>query len=99
MILLGRALQDARSVLSRGVRKDDLSSPNVGSPVSFNFSNVCQTTDRESEELAIQGSRNTFSNASFTHSRRSNETNNLSFDRSTKFTNGEELKDAIFDIR
>lgn len=66
--------------------------------MTFDLSNISQTTNRESEELSVQCTCNGFANRGFSDTRRTNQADDLAFDRPAELTNSKELKNTIFDV-
>jgi hypothetical protein len=81
--------------LHKGVNEDR---PDVSSPVAFDLSNVRQSTDREPEELSIQGPSNRLANGGLSYTRRTNETNNLTLYGTTKLADSQKFEDPVLDI-
>jgi len=57
---------------------------NIGSPVTFDLRHVGQTTNREPEELPSESASDGFTNTRLANTRRSDETEDLAFNRSAK---------------
>lgn len=66
--------------------------------MAFDFRNVCQPTNTESEELATKSPCNTFANTCLTDTGRASKTYDLPLNRTTQLSNSEELEDTRFDI-
>ena len=72
--------------------------PDIGTPVTLDLRDICQTTDRETEELPIERASDRLANGRLSHARRTNETDDLAFDRTAELANREELEDTILDV-
>ncbi len=66
--------------------------------MSLDLCNVRQTANRETEELPVERASDRLANGRFSHTRRTNETDDLAFHRATELANREELEDTILDI-
>lgn len=82
-----------------GVKKIGLVDlPNVCSSMSLDFSHISQTSNRESEELAVESAGDRLSDRRLSYTGRSNKANDLALDRSTQFSDGQEFEDTILDV-
>lgn len=72
--------------------------PNVCPPVTLNLRYVRETTNRKPEELAVEGASDRLADGCLADTRRTDKTDDLAFDCTTKLTDGEELKDAVLDV-
>lgn len=64
---------------------------NIGSPVTLDLRYIGQTTNGEPEELPSECASDGFTNTRLANTRRSDETEDLAFNRSAKFTYCDEL--------
>lgn len=64
---------------------------NIGSPVTLDLRHVGQTTNREPEKLPSECTSDGFTNTRLANTRRSDETEDLAFDRSAKLAYCDEL--------
>jgi len=66
--------------------------------VTLDLGNIVETTNGESVELSTERSSNTLSDARFTDTRRTAQTDDLSFHTAPQFADCEELQDTVFDV-
>ena len=72
--------------------------PNICPTMTFDFGDIRQSTDRETEELPVKRASDRLANGRLSHARRTNETDDLAFDRTAELANREELEDTILDV-
>lgn len=100
MILLGRALRKKvhNEASTRNCFNERHGLPDVSSPVTFDLSDVGETADREAEKLSVQSPGDRLANAGLSNSGRTDEADDLPFYCTAQLSDGEELKNAVFDV-
>ena len=66
--------------------------------MTLDLGDIGQTTNRESEELSLQGSSDRFPDRCLSNTRGANETDDLAFHSSAKLSDGQELQNPVLDI-
>ena len=66
--------------------------------MTLDFRDICQSTHRKAEELAIQSAGDTLPDTSLSNSRWTDETDDLALYTSAKLADGQELQYAVFDV-
>lgn len=97
MILPGNALH-IRLVRNPSEAVKTYYVPDVCPAVSLDLGDVCEATDGEAEELAVERARDRLADGGLADSGWANEADDLALYGSAKFADGKELEDPIFDI-